>query len=211
MGLEQIREELLQKAEQEASLFRKEAEQQARQIMDTARQKAEQMALEHQSAAQKQIAKERKRLLEAATFEASTSLLKAKKELMDEAIAQAKAQLSSIPAEKRKNHIELLLKKAQQDVDVAHVLCSKKDAPFVHGPKVHDAQISGGLIAENAQRTMRSDLSYDTLFSSVVEESLSDVYTTLFAQGIKAKAAQTEEEQEHPVKKASKSKRVKKT
>src|SRR3990167_8592652 len=105
MGLENIRGELLQKAEQESSWARKGAERQAKEIVSEAKGKADALTAKLLQDAKKQAEKEHRKALEAATFEASTSLLKAKKELMDAAIRQAKEGLASIPAETRKRHV----------------------------------------------------------------------------------------------------------
>jgi vacuolar-type H+-ATPase subunit E/Vma4 len=102
---------------------------------------------------------------------------------MDSAIALAREGLGSIPAETRKRHIHSLIEKAKKDIAVEYVLCNKKDAPFVSGYKIEEVMIAGGIIAENKERTMRVDLSYNTLFSLVVDEHLSDVHEVLFEKG----------------------------
>lgn len=181
MGIAQIKEELLHKAEQESSGAKKEAEKQARELVLAAKERVEQLGKNLLSEAQRQAEMEHRKAVEAATFGSSTSLLKAKKEMMDVAVAEARKQLGSIPAETRKKHIHALLELAKKDIEVEHVLCNRKDMPFVQTYKAEEAPISGGLIAENKERTMRVDLSYETLFAAVVEESLAAVHDTLFA------------------------------
>ncbi len=193
MGVAQIKEELLKNAELEASFARKDAEKQAREILAQAKDKAEGTRKLAVESATKQAQKEYRKALEAASFEATTSLLKAKKELMDAAIAQASDQLIAIPAETRKRHILALLEKAKRDIQVEYVMCCRKDMPFVNGYKVEEIQISGGLIAENKDRTMRVDLSYDTLFAAVVEESMPQVHQALFSPATIQKGTAQEE------------------
>jgi vacuolar-type H+-ATPase subunit E/Vma4 len=215
MGIESIKEELLQKAEQESSWQRKDAEREARDILEAAKDKAEGLMKSALAEAKKQSEKEHRKALEAATFESSTSILKAKKDLMDRTIREARLQLSSIPAEQRKRHMAILLERARKDISVDVVFCNKKDAPFVSGVSVKDAPISGGLIAENMERTMRVDLSYETLFAEVIEESMPQVYQALFASGSgeTRAAANYSQENEKPraeSKSESKQKRAKK-
>jgi V/A-type H+/Na+-transporting ATPase subunit E len=180
MGIEDIQKEVLSAAEHDAQQLKKDAEKKAREIVAVAKERTEEMRSSAKADLKKATEKERKKAIEAAHFESATGVLKLKKELMDAAIADAKAQLSSIPAEKRKKHIQALIKQAQKDIQVQHVLCSKKDMPFVQGFKVEEAPLSGGIIAENQDRTMRVDLSYNTIFSAIVEERVEEIYTTLF-------------------------------
>jgi vacuolar-type H+-ATPase subunit E/Vma4 len=198
MGVSQIKEELLKNAEIESSFARKDAEKQAREILAAAEEKAENMRKQVLESSQKQAGQEHRKMLEAAAFESTTSLLKAKKEIMDAAIGKAKAQLAQIPAETRKRHLLALLEKAKQDISVEHAMCSKKDMPFitVEGLNVEESNISGGLIAENKERTMRVDLSYDTLFASVVEESMPQVYAALFESDPSEKAVKASKKSE---------------
>lgn len=210
MGVSQIKEELLKNAELESSFARKDAEKQAREILNAAEEKSENMRKQTLENAKKQAEQEHRKMLEAASFETTTSLLKAKKEIMDAAIGKAKAQLFQIPAETRKRHLLSLLEKAKQDISVEYVMCNKKDLPFVSGFKTEEAHISGGLIAENKERTMRVDLSYDTLFASVVEENMPKMYAALLdsnsSVGVSKKSAAKNTEEEASFDKAAKPK-----
>ena len=182
MGIEDIQKEVLQAAEYDAAQLKKDAEKQARGIIGEAKDRAEAMRKGFREELKRAVDREHRKAIEAAHFEAASSVLRLKKELMDRVIAEAKARLHSLPAERRKAHIRALIERAGKDIEVAHVLCAKKDVPYVHGREAEEAPIAGGIIAENSDRTMRVDLSYDTLFAGIVEDSVEDVYKALFGK-----------------------------
>lgn len=182
MGIEDIQKEVLQAAEYDAARLKKDAEKQARDIIGEAKDKAEEMRKGFREGLKRAAERERRKALGAAHFGAASSVLRLKKELMDMAVAEAKARLPSLPAERRKAHIKALIERAGKDIEVAHVLCAKKDIPYVQGHLAEEAPIAGGIIAESADRTMRVDLSYDTLFAVIVEDSVEDVYKALFGK-----------------------------
>lgn len=182
MGIADIQKEVLSSAGHDALQIRKEAEKKAREILSSAKEKIEKIGAEAKGEMRRQIERARKKALEAAHFETSTSALRAKKEIIEQAISEAKSQLGTLPAEKRKRHLHSLIEKARQEIDLHHVLCAKKDIPYVKPYKAEEAPILGGIIAENAERTIRVDLSYETLFSELVEESLPQIYSALFGK-----------------------------
>ena len=73
-----------------------------------------------------------------------------------------------------------LLEKAKSDIEVAKVYCSKKDAKFVKGFDANPIDIIGGLIAENKERTIRVDSSFDTMLESIKEKELQGINKLLF-------------------------------
>ncbi len=182
MSIEDVQKEVLHSAENDAHGLKKEAEKKARESLTMAKERGEEMRRTAKDGFRRTLEKERKKAIEAAHFESTAGILRLKKEMIDCSIADAKSQLGMLPAEKRKRHIKTLIERAKQDISVHYVLCAKKDMPYVQGFKVEEAAIAGGIIAENSDRTMRVDLSYDTLFAGVVDENIKGIYDALFGK-----------------------------
>ncbi|MEK6876839.1 MAG: V-type ATP synthase subunit E family protein, partial [Nanoarchaeota archaeon] len=62
----------------------------------------------------------------------------------------------------------------------AKVYCNKNDAKLVKGFKAESSDITGGLIAENADGTVRVDYSFDTMLQNVKENELQKISKILF-------------------------------
>ena len=91
MGIEDIQKEVLQAAEYDAAQLKKDAEKQARGIIGEAKDKAEAMRKGFREELKRAAEREHRKAIEAAHFEAASSVLRLKKELMDGVIAEAKA------------------------------------------------------------------------------------------------------------------------
>ena len=68
----------------------------------------------------------------------------------------------------------------RKDIEIAHIYCSSRDAKFIKEFDVQSADIIGGLIAENNERTVRVDYSFETLLQSIKENELQSIRKLLF-------------------------------
>ena len=120
---------------------------------------------------------------EAATrFESKKLFLVFRKEFMENMFSMAKERLSKLPESERSSHIKKLLQKANSELKVAVVYCNKKDAKFVTGYKVKEADIIGGIIAESENGEIRVDYSYETLLAQIKDSLLPELNKLLFAE-----------------------------
>ena len=63
---------------------------------------------------------------------------------------------------------------------MAHIYCSKKDVKFLKGLDAKPVEIAGGLIAENREKTIRVDYSFETLLQGIKESEMQHINKLLF-------------------------------
>lgn len=183
MGLEKVKEEVLRKAKERADAIFKEA-------------KSEANSIEVQM--QKRIAAEKERMLQEtavmmddlsrqevsqAKLDARNSMLKAKKELIEHVMSKARNKLEKLSQQDRRGIISSLLKRGQRDIRVRYVYCNKNDVQLVKklgNFSFDNADISGGLILEIEDKTVRIDLSYESIMEKIREENLTKISDILF-------------------------------
>lgn len=185
MSLEKVREEVLEQARNSADAIMKAARAEAGALENQNKARMEQekkAALEEISRLAEEIERQE---LSQAKLDAKNSLLKAKKELIEESFAKARQKLLKLGQEEKKNILATMLKRAQSQIKAAHAYCSKDDVQLVKklgNFSVNAASISGGLIAENEQKTIRLDLSYESILERVKEEHLTVIHKILFEE-----------------------------
>ncbi len=180
MGMEKVREEVLAKAKRQAAQIIAEANRQSEDIMKSAEEKAEENRKKTLQEAEMQIGAARTRETAAAELEAAKMLLDAKKKLIEEVFEEAKSRLAKTPASERRRHIKKLIETAKQQIDIHKVLCAERDINSVEGYKSQPTGITGGVIIENKEGTVRVDYSYEALMEKAKEKALKDVANTLF-------------------------------
>lgn len=178
MGLERVKVDIVEKARHQASLTLIEAKKQAKEILASAEQK---LADEKETLQKKhaQLIQDIQRQELARTeLEAKKAILRSKKEIIDQTFAAAKEEI--INSDKMADIIARLLDAAKKELQIEYIYCNKKDTAYVKKYKVKETPISGGIIAENKEQTIRIDYSFDTLFSELREQYLDEVARTLF-------------------------------
>ena len=94
--------------------------------------------------------------------------------------ADARKKLEAFDDKKREAYIKKLLDKAKKEIDLGYVYCNRKDSKFVKDFKAENAEMIGGIIAENKERIIRVDYSFDTLLESIKESELQNINKLLF-------------------------------
>jgi len=172
MGLEEVKAELLGNMQTELDRISKESEIQKKEL--DAQLKAEMK--QRRKAAEEAFQRELERLSQIreseAKSEASHLLLERKRKLIADSVKKAKHELGA-------DTLKALLKKAQEEIDVARVLCRKQDIKLL-GPKAVPADITGGLIAENEDGTVSLNYTYDEILARAAERHLREIAAALF-------------------------------
>lgn len=186
MGLEKVKQEILEKAQKEASELVESADSEAKAIVKSAEKSAQELEQRELDEAEKSSEFAKKREIAAAELELQKQALSVKNELVESVFSEAGKRLAQLGEKKREAHIRMLLDAAGKELDVAVVYCSKKDVRLVEGSgklKVFsDEKISGGIIAESQDGKLRVDYSYDTLLGQVRSKVLGDVASKLFGK-----------------------------
>ena len=180
MGLEAVKEEVIRYAkEQEMSLLA-EARKEAGKITRDAEKKIEEIREKSEAEAKKMIETIKRQAIASADMESRKTMLDAKKQVIESAFAEAKKRIESSSDSKRETWMKKILERAGKEIEIAHVYCNKKDAKFVKGLKAEEAGMSGGLIAENREGTIRVDYTFETILESIKDNELQNINKLLF-------------------------------
>ena len=192
MGLEKVKQEILEKARKEAAEITSAAQAEAKAVMRAAEkqmQNYEQLIDEDLSRSVEQM---RRRELASAELELQKQVLAAKNELIENVFSQAKRKLGQLGDKRREVHVKALLDLARKEMNVDVVQCNSRDARFLEGSTgngggssgrlkvVKNDSISGGIVAESPDRKLKIDYSYETALEQTKSKVLSDVARLLF-------------------------------
>ena len=180
MGLEIVKEELIRNAKDEETSLLAEARTEADKIMKEAEKKIEEIKNKSELETKRKVDIIEKQELASAQLEKKKMLLEAKKMVIESVFTGVQKRFESLNAEKREAYMKKLLEKARSDIEVTNVYCNKKDIKLVKEFKTEAINIIGGLIAENKDKTVRVDHSFNTMLQSIKENELQSINKILF-------------------------------
>lgn len=180
MGLETVKDEIIRDAKAEQDSLIAEARREASEIAKKAEEKIKEMKDKANEELKRMIDVIKKQETTAAELESKKMLLEAKKQLIDAVFAEARKKVTSLDSARRESYIQKLLEKAKNDIEVAKVYCNEKDLKLVKDFETEANDISGGLIAENKDKTVRVDYSFDTTLQNIKENELQNISKLLF-------------------------------
>ena len=180
MGLETVKEEILNSAKEKSNSLIAEARKEANRIMRETEKKAGEMREKSEAETKRMLDLIKRQELSSAELENKKMILEAKKQIIESVFAEAKKKIENLDDKKKEAYMKKLIEKAKNDIDVEHVYCNKSDAKFLKSFKAEHASIIGGLIAENKDRTVRVDYSFETLLQSIKENELQNLSKELF-------------------------------
>ncbi len=185
MGLEKVKQDILEKAQREADEILAAAAAEAKAIMKSAEKQAQDYGKALAEDEDKTAELMKRREVASADLELQKQVLTAKNELIESAFWKAGEKLRALNDRKREADVKALMKAASREMDVAFVQCSGRDAGFLEGSGlkvVKNDGLLGGIIAESPDGKLRVDYSYDSLLGQVKAKVLSDVAKKLFGK-----------------------------
>lgn len=180
MGIEKVKDEVIAKAKKSAAGIIAESQKEAERMINAAEEKAEIRKNTAALETEKELADMKIRELSSAELEAAKMLLNAKKNAIDKVFDEATQRISKMPPSSRKEHINAMVGKAKSQIEIGKLLCSERDIKNIDGYKIQPAGITGGIIAENRDGTVRIDYSYEAIIEKIRREMLKDVAKILF-------------------------------
>lgn len=180
MGLEAVKEEIIRNAKESYSALIAEARKEANKITRDTEKKIEEMKAKNEEDIKKAIDLMKKQQAAAAELEIKKMVLDSKKQAIEKAFEEAKLKLENMDEKKREPFLKKILEKAGKEIEISHVYCNKKDSKFLKGMKTENADIMGGIIAENSKKTVRVDYSFETMFDSIKDNELQHISKILF-------------------------------
>ncbi len=182
MSIETLKEEILQEAHSEAARIMNPAKKESAKIVAEAKKRVESLRLSRQDELKKTIELIRKQEAGKRELERKKQLLEVRKSLVDDAFSEALNEFQSCDVKKRAAILAALLKLAEREIIVATVTCRKEDASLIKKYQTRPGNIAGGIIAENKDKTLIVDLSYESLFADLREKELQKVNAILFLE-----------------------------
>ncbi len=191
MGLEKVKQEILNGAREEAGKLAEHAKEEAKAIEKSAENQVRDYERMVEEDIEKSIEIMKRRELAAAELEVQKKALEAKNELIEAVFSEASKKLRSLGDKSREAHVKNLLGMAMNEMDVAVVRCNAKDGKFVSNygggsggrlKVVASDDVSGGVIAESADGRLRVNYSYETMLEQVKSKVLIDVARILFGK-----------------------------
>ena len=180
MGLENVKEEILNIAKEQANSLTADARKEANRIMRETEKKIEEIREKSESESKRTLDAIKRQELASAELENKKMLLEAKKQAIEAVFAEARKRLEDMDDKKREAALKRLLDKAKNEMETATVYCNKKDAKFLKGFGIETANIMGGIITENKEKTIRIDCSFDAMLESIKESELQNISKALF-------------------------------
>ncbi len=180
MGLEEVKEEILNNARNDSNRAVEEVKKEAQQIISEAKKKIEGYKKKAESDKEKLIENLEKMKIAQARSEAKKLILNRKKEIINSVFEKARQKLCGLSDSKRDEYIEKLIEKAKKEMEIATVYCNKKDKKFLQDFNCEETNIIGGVIVENNDKSVSIDYSFETLLGNIKEASLQKIAKLLF-------------------------------
>ncbi len=182
MGLDEVRKQIIEEAEQQTRLLLQDAHTESARIMSEAERGIKQYEKELRANAEKLIVTAERKELAAAEFEGKRMLLDKKKEMINKVIEEAKKELKHLHAEQRKAAVTKLLNMAKQEIEVKKVYINERDISYIKekGIVTKEREMLGGLIAETSDGKISVDFSFETLLDEIKQTHLQQLSGVLF-------------------------------
>ena len=192
MGLEKIKEEILQKAANAEKQILAEAASKAKQVDAATSQSLSKL----ESEANQKLSSETKSLESkenaVANMEAQKMLFEAKKQLIDAAYNEAFDRIKSMPRKDRTTLIAKLFEKSSKEIEISVTYANDEDKSMINRGTIKPLKSIGGIICENKDGTIRVDYTFETLFNDIREKTMKEASKILFEKAeIKSQSAET--------------------
>lgn len=186
MGLEKVKQEILDNARKEASAMIEAAQAEGRSIANAAEKQAGENDLAAEEKLQRDFDFMKRREVASAELELRKQVLATKSAIVEKVFGEAANKLKSLAEKKREAHIKALLYAARNELSVAVVRCNSMDVNIVEAfgegrlKIIPGSNLLGGIIAESSDGRLRVDYSYEAVLEQVRSRVLGDVARALF-------------------------------
>ena len=182
MGLEKIKEEILQKAAVAEKQILSDASIKINEIKNEAEEKVKKMEQDTSQKLQAEIKSIENRETSLANMESQKMMFEVKKEILDKVYRQAFDKIIEMPNKDRKIITENLLDMASKEIDVDVVFANSKDKDHCEGKDitVKPLETDGGIICETKDGNIRVNYTFDNIFSELKEKTAKEVSKILF-------------------------------
>lgn len=176
MGLDDVKSDILNEAEQKADRIVEGAEEEADEIVEEAEEKAERIREEAETEAEEEAKSIRKKSLSNARMKAKQIKLREKQKHLDQAFEEFREQLDDLTEEERERFVESCYDRASFEVGKVRGSEAFKD---VVSDDFEEVDI-GGIILVSEDGDRRIDFTFDRIVQDYRENHRKDVSEELF-------------------------------
>ena len=180
MGLEEVKQDILDASKSEVDALMQKAREDASKIIDDAKKLEKSLDL----ASKEELAALKKSMeikhVASAQLEAKRALLDLKKELIEEAFQIATKEISAIPKKEKQKLYQEMLKKVESEMDIGTIVCNEKDADLFEHKNIKHKEMLGRFVAIDRSGKVEADCQFETMLSLVREHYLGEMATMLF-------------------------------
>ena len=182
MGLEKIKEEILQKAAAAEKEILAEATTKINSLKKETTDKIKQIEQEASQRLNANMKALENREHSLQNMESQRMLFEAKKEVMDDVYHKAFDKIKKMTKNEREQIIKKLLELARKEIDVDVVHANNIDEEFMDKELVvRPLETEGGIICETKDGTVRVDYTFDSIFQDVKEKTIKETSKILFS------------------------------
>ena len=182
MALDKVAEEIIESAMKEADGLLAEAKAAAAEAAHAAEEQVRLQERDADENTRKLADAMSRKELASAKLEVKRLQLDARKAVLDEVYSRLTEKIASLDEKEKAKIYKQLLSKAE--FEPGTVYANARDSELVKrlagGVPVKKADVLGGLLIENKDRTVRLDYSFDTALDALKEDSLREVSRRLF-------------------------------
>lgn len=181
MGLNEVKKEILEAARKDAENILKQGREEEKKLLKDAEHSIKLLDdKQKKELAQLKEDIERKEL-STAKSESKAIVMAVKKEMIEKVFEQVKKEISMLDDNERSEIIKKLLMIAKQELQVKYIYCRSQDLKFIPNDLVAlEKPILGGIIVENTDKTIKMNLSFDTMLEELRQANMQELNTILF-------------------------------
>ncbi len=185
MSLEEVAKSVVDKGKRESEEILDEGKKEVQQILAQADHRIKEEMNDQIRLANKEVKKVKARELSAIEMKMLRQKLHSQKEIFDTVKQKAFDSLVNASPQDKDAVLGKLIVKASQVIDSGFIFSNAKDSEVVKqkGARYQYAgtlNCAGGIIVENKDRSIRLDLTYESLFEDVWQDNLLEVAEILF-------------------------------
>ena len=182
MGLNEVKQELLEQAEKQAKEIVSNAKSQAEEIKSKANAEIKEYEKQAESRSKLVIETITKKMLASAKLDSQRLLMNTRKELVENVMNGVVKNIASLKKTEKKKFLQDLLNAAKKEIKVDTVFVNKNDISLLSDNKIKvmTSNIEGGLIAETKEKDVSVNLSVEELVETAKSELLINVSEVLF-------------------------------
>ncbi|PLW80829.1 hypothetical protein C0585_00565 [Candidatus Woesearchaeota archaeon] len=182
MALEDVKKEIIAKAEKEVKAILSEAKAKEKEVLAKASEDMDLLKITKSAETKATIDALHKREISTANLNAKKIVMATKKEVLDQAFDTAIESIRKLSDAKKKTLLKKILDKASKEIDVEYIYCNSKDVKLITAgkQKILAKDIIGGLILESKDRSIVLDYSFDTMIENVRSKNLQQIANILF-------------------------------